>query len=508
VNEGGKVAEPGAITKTGHAFGGWYKETGLTNPWNFATDTVTADITLYAKWTGVYTVTFDARGGTPVPPAQTVASGGKATKPADPDKDGFLLAGWFKEDTFANRWDFDTDTVTGNITLYARWVDDNHWAVTWELNGGEWSDTPPADEVEKGETITRPADPAKPDCAFGGWYTEAELSNQWDFNTVPTASIFLYAKWTATVSFNANGGTAVTAQIVAEGGKATKPADPDKDGFLLAGWFKEDTFANRWDFDTDTVTGNITLYAKWIPTYTYTGDGIAFKTVYIPGGITFPTGYNDSGTATVANAYEIGETEITYELWYAVRAWAESKGYSFYNNPGREGSSASSQNTTPGANKQEPVTEVSWFDAVVWLNALTEWVNAKEGKSLEPVYYYDSAYTRVAKNSDYSSNFVKENSSYSYASAYAKPGATGFRLPTSNEWELAARWRNDAVNTVSGYSNPYFTQGDSASGATADYTGTTATGRVAWYSSSKTHTVKGKGANGQGERIKKGVKKG
>jgi formylglycine-generating enzyme required for sulfatase activity len=197
---------------------------------------------------------------------------------------------------------------------------------------------------------------------------------------------------------------------------------------------------------------------------------------------------------------------VTYELWYAVKDWAEDKGYTFYNDsgwgglPGREGSGGTNGAVPTGA-KQEPVTYVNWYDAVVWLNALTEWVNAKEGKSLEPVYYYDSGYTTVARDSNYTAHFVKEDDSYSYASAYAKPGATGFRLPTSDEWELAARWRgSDTTNTVSGYTDPYFTQGDSASGATADYSDTTAPGEVAWYSgnSSKTQDVKGKEANGLG----------
>jgi formylglycine-generating enzyme required for sulfatase activity len=230
-------------------------------------------------------------------------------------------------------------------------------------------------------------------------------------------------------------------------------------------------------------------------------------TVPVPeGGINFPTETDDSGTGTVTAAYEIGETEVTYELWYAVRLWAESNGYTFYNNPGREGNEGTDGDAPTAAAKQEPVTMVSWFDAVVWLNALTEWVNAKEGKSLTPVYYYESGCTTVARNSDLSSNFVKENTSHSYASAYAKPGATGFRLPSSNEWELAARWRNDAVNTVSGYTNPYFTKGNSASGATADYNDTAANDAVAWYyystdfpgGTQKTQAVKGKAANALG----------
>jgi formylglycine-generating enzyme required for sulfatase activity len=231
----------------------------------------------------------------------------------------------------------------------------------------------------------------------------------------------------------------------------------------------------------------------------YTGDGVTFKTVYVPGGLTFPTGINDSGSATVAKAYEIGETAVTYELWYTVRTWAESNGYTFYSNPGLEGSGTNGGSPT-GAS-QEPVTDVTWYDAVVWLNALTEWVNAKTGSSLTPVYYYESGCTTVARDSDYSStNFVTEGG-HTYASAYEKTGAMGFRLPSSNEWELAARWRgSDSTNTVSGYTNPYFTQGDSASGAAADYNDTTATGVVAWYDGNaiKTEAVKGKAANALG----------
>jgi formylglycine-generating enzyme required for sulfatase activity len=235
----------------------------------------------------------------------------------------------------------------------------------------------------------------------------------------------------------------------------------------------------------------------------YTGDGITFKMVYVPGGVTFPTETDDSGTATVAAAYEIGETEVTYELWYAVRLWAESNGYTFHDNPGREGGSDMDSNrvnnTPPSENKQEPVTDVNWFDAVVWLNALTEWVNEKTGSSLDPAYYYDGGYSNVAKNSNSSLNFGKPDL---FATAWAKPGATGFRLPTRDEWELAARWRGgDTTNTVSGYTNPYFTKGNSASGATADYNDGTATGAVAWYNgnaSSKTQAVKGKAANGLG----------
>jgi uncharacterized repeat protein (TIGR02543 family) len=312
--------------------------------------------------------------------------------------------------------------------------------------------------------------------------------------TMPAANVTVSAEFTAvvcTVTFNVNGGSSVLAQTVASGDTVTAPTALAKTDYVFGGWYREAGLTNLWDFSTDTVTADITLYARWIP----------FKmipvSVPVPFGLTFPTGENDSGTpATVADAYEIGETEVTYELWYAVRSWAEGKGYTFYNNPGREGSSPSSQNTTPGVNQQEPVTMVTWYDAVVWLNALTQWVNEKTGSNLTPVYYYENSRTTVARDSSPTSNFEKENSLYP-PSAYEEPGATGFRLPSSEEWELAARWRNDSTNTVNSYTNPYFTKGNSASGAVEDYNNATATGAVAWYnnSSSTTRPVKGKDAN-------------
>ena len=53
VRDGGKVSRPADPRETGYTFDGWYGEPGLTTPWVFNQDTVRADTTLYAKWTGV-----------------------------------------------------------------------------------------------------------------------------------------------------------------------------------------------------------------------------------------------------------------------------------------------------------------------------------------------------------------------------------------------------------------------------------------------------------------------
>ena len=67
-----------------------------------------------------------------------------------------------------------------------------------------------------------------------------------------------------TVTFNVQGhGTAPASVEVEEGGKVTKPTDPSADGWTFGGWFKEAACTNAWDFANDTVTANVTLYAKW-----------------------------------------------------------------------------------------------------------------------------------------------------------------------------------------------------------------------------------------------------
>jgi formylglycine-generating enzyme required for sulfatase activity len=210
---------------------------------------------------------------------------------------------------------------------------------------------------------------------------------------------------------------------------------------------------------------------------------------YVPGNIVFPTESNDSGTATVTKAYQIGETEIVWELWTAVRTWAVTTktGEKYSIATGSNGSSISG-----GASAMEPVTEISWRDAAVWCNALTEWYNEKAGKNLAPVYQSGGQIIRNAGSGDI------------LDAVSPVEGATGFRLPGSYEWELAARWQGTtSQNSNSLLSNGYyFTKGNSASGATADTTDIPATNLVAWTSDSyfsgnvaKTQPVKGKSPN-------------
>ena len=195
----------------------------------------------------------------------------------------------------------------------------------------------------------------------------------------------------------------------------------------------------------------------------------------LPGGLTIPTGVDDNGITTVTSAYWIGDTEVTYELWYVVYTWALAHGYTFAN-AGREGNDGTI-GAAPTSAKNEPVTSISWRDIMIWMNACTEWYNETNATSYEPVYYSDAGYTtliKVVTSDGYCATPGCEDN------PYEKPGATGFRFLTSEEWELAARYRGtDTTNTVqlviSGvdFSAPadglYWTIGSSVSGATKVY---------------------------------------
>ena len=65
------------------------------------------------------------------------------------------------------------------------------------------------------------------------------------------------------LSFDPQGGTVTDDQFIRQGGLASKPADPKRDGYVFEGWYKEAAGENAWDFSSDTVDEDTTIYAKW-----------------------------------------------------------------------------------------------------------------------------------------------------------------------------------------------------------------------------------------------------
>lgn len=79
----------------------------------------------YTRWSPYLTVRFDTQGKGRNPAMITgIESGEKVTAPTNPTASGFTFGGWYKEAACTNQWNFSSDTVTDNITLYAKWTPD------------------------------------------------------------------------------------------------------------------------------------------------------------------------------------------------------------------------------------------------------------------------------------------------------------------------------------------------------------------------------------------------
>ncbi len=281
------INEPAAPTKEGFTFEGWYKDVGLTEKFEFSTDKITANTTLYAKWTAnavvtEYTVSFNLDGGTGDAPSQKIKKGEKATKPADPTKEGSTFKGWFNGNV---EFDFANTPITGDVALKAVW-DVNTLKVTLNLDGGSFAEELEYVNVLYNTTVELTAEPTKAGYDFVGWYVGDEA---FDLKTPVTKDLELKAHWEIhqyKVTFDEDNGSENKTELVKYNWTVSKPTqDPTKEGFRFAEWV--DAAGNAYDFDTP-ITADITLKATYVAQLKVTfdldgGTSEDIKDIYVDG---------------------------------------------------------------------------------------------------------------------------------------------------------------------------------------------------------------------------------
>ena len=72
-----------------------------------------------------------------------------------------------------------------------------------------------------------------------------------------------YANRGYMVDFDARGGTVVESQKRMYGDLVAAPEEPVREGSVFEGWYTDENLTIPWDLSKDTVTGPMTLYAKW-----------------------------------------------------------------------------------------------------------------------------------------------------------------------------------------------------------------------------------------------------
>ena len=245
---------------------------------------------------GIYEVNFEVNGGTKV---STVNTDRIVFSPVT-SKNNCEFLGWYETFNFAgNAVSFPYEPKK-NTVLYARW--NQKYTVHFETNGG----TAVSDFI--GNEILSAVTPFKEDYTFAGWYLNSDFSGDAvSFPFTLNANITLYARWNKnyTVSFNANGGTEVSS---IKTGILQEIPFTEKENYEFAGWYENSSLSGEKITVPYTVKQDITLYAKWLPTYLVTletdgGSEIAsfrartIESVQEPekSGFTFIEWYLDSG---------------------------------------------------------------------------------------------------------------------------------------------------------------------------------------------------------------------
>ena len=363
VNTAGEetVKLPENPTKEGYIFDGWYWDDGIwAQPFtaeSLLEQKLESDMAVYAKWLEeditkrTFKVTFDSMSGSAVEPV-TALYGTLVKKPSDPTRTGYVFVGWYKQADLSEEWDFSSDTLTENITLYAKWVSESdasgcdiltaegfdfdaegktlsiktpnsqeYFALSSALTVSpyaSWTVTSDAEGREEVPSATVPLQVG--DNTFYINITSGTQSNKNQY----TVNIRRRAIYTVTYDF-AGGGESVSEQVEEDGLAPAK--EGTRTGYTFSGWTAGET---AWNFEESVVTGDITLTAAWTAnSYSVTFDAaggeetegveVTFgSAAQLPvperSGYTFTGWQKEDGTAVSDAAGAVGEWNIAEDV--------------------------------------------------------------------------------------------------------------------------------------------------------------------------------------------------
>lgn len=242
--------------KENYTFDGWYTDVDCLVAFELTLMPET-DFILYAKWIENNIITFDTLGGTEVI-AISQLSGTNIIAPENPTKTGYIFVGWYIDDEFIEKFEFDT-TPEENIILYAKWM--LPFTIFFETNGGSNINLM---TLYEGASIPIFDKPTKPNHLFVGWYLDGLLTDIFDYTEMPAEDLTLYAKWVDgyTIRFETDGGTQIDTISLTTGLSLETPLPPIKEGYTFLGWYINEALTVLYDFE-EIVINDLTLYASW-----------------------------------------------------------------------------------------------------------------------------------------------------------------------------------------------------------------------------------------------------
>ena len=315
------LGNTGNLAKTGYAFVGWNTRSdgsGITYTSGQTFYLVVVDVTLYAKWSQLYYVTYNGNGNTDgsVPTdsnsyqrGHTITTIGNT---GDLVKTGYTFVGWNTLSNGSGTTYTVGQTITTSVydvTLYAKWSI-NQYSVTYNSNEGS---VVPSGSYNYGSTITEPTAPLKTGYTFTGWYDGSNNIISFPY-TIQTSNLTFTAGWSInqyTVTFNSNGGSSVAAQTANYGTAISQPT-PTKLENVFIGWYNGNKLI---DFPY-TIRSNVTLTADWaINQYTVTYDSNGGSAVS-PGTYDYGTSISEPTVTRLASIFlgwfNVSDTEVNF----------------------------------------------------------------------------------------------------------------------------------------------------------------------------------------------------
>jgi len=262
------------------------------------------NFTVYARWgakSTTYTVTFNKNDGSTgeaavyVTKTVTWPETTVVTLPDEPSRTGYIYKAWNTAKEGLGD-DFEATTiVNADITVYAQWgiIEEGAKLVTFDKNHSDtegWTEANPKEKQVPAAVTTvdaLPVPPTRKGYIFNGWNTAQNgTGDSFTAATAVDADITVYAQWRGyVVTFDKNGGTTeaspttktVTLPATTVG---TLPTAPTRTDYTFLGWYTTAATGGDLFLATTTVTGDITVYARWASSstglklrYTFSGSG-------------------------------------------------------------------------------------------------------------------------------------------------------------------------------------------------------------------------------------------
>ena len=300
-----EISMPEDPVKEGYVFQGWYWDEGVwIQPFTASSllnQPVREALSVYAYFiseeelASTKLISFETMGAGAVNPVR-IKVGELISEPQGLSRPGYYLVGWYREADFTTKWNFATDRVSSDMTLYAKWVSSSdmagaeiiagdmtvsgrnasiripnasetfsfseHIAVSPYAVYGIYNDQACTDEIPSGIVNVNVGDNV-----FYIMVTSGNGSNK----SVYTADV--YRRHMYSVTYRYNNGTADKVVPAEEDGLIAAEDPGTKTGYTFTGW-------GDWNFAGDTVSDNVLLEAEWTANeYDVTFDSALGSTV-------------------------------------------------------------------------------------------------------------------------------------------------------------------------------------------------------------------------------------